>query len=68
LVFGPPLGVFGVGTVANEVQSLSSVRRTLATRSKYRLPNGVRLAFQVSLNKVEPAVSNRVINLFSKAD
>src|SRR6185312_11684345 len=57
--FGP----FGVG---HEVQPLSDVRRTDTARSKYRLPNGVVLPFQVSLYKVEPAVSNRVISLFSK--
>jgi hypothetical protein len=52
--------------VGHEVQPLPDVRRPDAARSKYRLPNGVVLPFQVSLNKVEPAVSNRVISLFSK--
>ena len=52
--------------MGTEVQPLPDVRRTDAARSKYRLPNGVTRPFQVSLNKVEPAVSNRVISLFSK--
>jgi hypothetical protein len=52
--------------VGTEVQPLPDVRRTNACRSKYRLPNGVVLRFQVSLNKVEPAVSNRIISLLSK--
>ena len=56
---------FALG-VGNEVQTLPPVRSPDAARSKYRLPNGVRLALQVRLNKVEPAVSNRSINLFSK--
>src|SRR5215469_2327115 len=55
--------VCGVG---HEVQPLPDVRRANAARSKYRLPNGVVRPFQVSLNKVEPAVSNRIINLLSK--
>jgi hypothetical protein len=55
--------VFGVG---HEVKPLADVRRPNAARSKYRLPNGVVLPFNVSLNKVEPAVSNRVISLLSK--
>jgi hypothetical protein len=54
--------------VGNEVKPLSPVRCADAARSKYRLPNGVLFRFQVSLNKVEPAVSNRSINLFSKDD
>jgi hypothetical protein len=65
LEFGPSLGVFGVGT---EVQPLPDVRRTDAARSKYDRPNGVRRRFQVNVNKVEPAVSNRCCNLLSKDD
>jgi hypothetical protein len=52
--------------VGHEVQPLPDMRRADTARSKYSLPNGVVLPFQVSLNKVEPAVSNRVISLFSK--
>jgi hypothetical protein len=44
---------------AHEVKPLPDVRRTDAARSKNRLPNGVIERLQVSLNKVEPAVSNR---------
>jgi hypothetical protein len=61
LYFGP----VGVGT---EVQPLPDVRRPDAVCSKNHLPNGVRRRFQVCLNKVEPAESNRVISLFSKED
>jgi hypothetical protein len=53
----------GVGT---EVQPLPDVRRTDAARSKYDRPNGVRRRFQVNVNNVEPAVSNRCCNLLSK--
>jgi hypothetical protein len=35
---------------------------------QYRRRNGVAFRFQVSTNKVEPAVSNRGSNLLSKAD
>jgi hypothetical protein len=52
--------------MGTEVQPLPDVRRTDAARSKYGRPNGVRRLFQVNVNKVEPAVSNRVINLLSK--
>jgi hypothetical protein len=52
--------------VCHEVKPLPDVCPTDTARSKYDLPNGVRLRFQVSLNKVEPAVSNAVISLFSK--
>jgi hypothetical protein len=54
---------FGLGT---EVQPLPDVRSADAARSKYDLPNGVLFLFQVSLNKVEPAVSNRRCNLLAK--
>lgn len=58
--------VIGVCQGANEEQPLPPVGRSDTARSKYRRPNGVRGRFQVSRNKVEPAVSNRSINLFSK--
>jgi hypothetical protein len=54
--------------VGQPVQPLPDVRTANACRTKYRLPNGVRFRFQVSLYKVEPAVSNRVIRLLSKDD
>jgi hypothetical protein len=57
--------VFGVG---HEVQPFSRVRCANARCCKYRLPNGVSFLFKVSLNKVEPAESNRVISLLSKDD
>jgi hypothetical protein len=56
----------GVGTDASEVESLSDVRAARAVCSKYDLPKGVRRRFHVSLNKVDPAISNRIISLFSK--
>jgi len=43
----------------HEVKPLPDVRRTNTARSKNRLPNGVIDRLQVSLNKVEPAMSNR---------
>ena len=58
--------MLGVGT--DEIKSLPPVRRADTARSKYRLPNGVTFSFQVSLNKVEPAESNRCRNLLSKHD
>jgi hypothetical protein len=64
---GSPFAGFAVG-VGHEVKPLPDVCPTDTARSKYDLPNGVRLRFQVSLNKVEPAVSNAVISLFSKDD
>jgi hypothetical protein len=54
--------------VGHEVKPLPDVRGADATCAKYRLPNGVIRCFQVSLNKVEPAVSNRGTNLLSKDD
>ncbi len=59
----PPLGVRGVGT---EVQPLPDVRGADAVCSQYRRRNGVAFRFQVSANKVEPAVSNRCCNLLAK--
>jgi hypothetical protein len=47
-------------------EALPPVRSADAARSKYRLPEVVAFRFQVSLNKVEPVVSNRSINLLSK--
>jgi len=55
-----------VSGLGHEVKPLPDIRPADTARSKYDLPNGVRLRFQVSLNKVEPAVSNAVISLFSK--
>jgi hypothetical protein len=64
LLFGPPLGVLGVGT--DEIETLTDVGCARAVCAQYRKPNGVRLRFQVSMNKVEPAVSNRSISLLTK--
>jgi hypothetical protein len=52
---------FGVG---NEVQPLPDVRRPDARSRQTRSPEPVTFSFQVSLNKVEPAVSNCSFNLF----
>jgi len=49
-----------------EVQPLADVGRTRAVCSQYRRRNGVACRFQVSTNKVEPAVSNRRCNLLAK--
>jgi hypothetical protein len=44
---------------------LADVRRADAVCSQYRRRNGVAFRFQVSANKVVPAVSNRCCNLFA---
>ena len=54
--------------VGHEVQSLTGVRRTDAVCAQYRHPAGVTFSFQVSLNKVPPAVPNRSFNLLAKDD
>jgi hypothetical protein len=61
----PPVTVRGVGT---EAQPLPDVGCARAVCSQYRRRNGVAFRFQVSTNKVEPAVSNRGSNLLSKDD
>jgi hypothetical protein len=52
--------------VGHEVKSLSDVRRADARSRKTGRPAGVADSFQVILNKVEPAVSNRAFNLLTK--
>jgi hypothetical protein len=54
--------------VGHPPQSLSDVRRADAASWQYGRPAGVALAFQVSENKIEPAPSNRRLNLLSKND
>jgi hypothetical protein len=54
----------GVGT--DEIETMTDVGCARAVCAQYRKPNGVRLRFQVSMNKVEPAVSNRSISLLAK--
>jgi hypothetical protein len=54
--------------VAHEPQSLSDVRGTDARSRHTDRPAGVVFTFQVSLNKVEPAVVNCCFNLLSKDD
>jgi hypothetical protein len=52
--------------VGHEPQSLSDVRRADAASWKYGRCAGVAFRFQVSENKVEPAPSNRRLNLLTK--
>jgi hypothetical protein len=54
--------------VGHEEQPVPDVRCANAVCAQYRRRNGVAFRFQVCRNKVEPAVSNRRINLFSKDD
>jgi hypothetical protein len=54
----------GVGT--DEIETLTDVGSARAVCAQYRRRNGVAFRFQVSTNKVEPAVSNRSISLFTK--
>jgi hypothetical protein len=60
-------GVPAIG-VGHEPQSVSDMRCADA-RSRYTdRPDGVISRFHISLNKVEPTVTNRSANLFSKDD
>jgi hypothetical protein len=54
--------------VGHEPQSLPDVRGTDAVCSKYRRPAGVTFSFQVSLNKVEPTVTDGCRNLLTNND
>jgi hypothetical protein len=75
-VFSPPLRVPSnsripfpsLVVVSHEPQSLSDVRGADARSRHTDRPAGVVFAFQVSLNKVEPAVVNCCFNLLSKDD
>jgi hypothetical protein len=60
-----PPAILTVG-VGHEEQALSLVRRADAVCSEYGVPAGVALAFQVCVNKIEPAMANRCRNLLSK--
>jgi len=61
-VFGPPLGVFGVG---HPVKPLPDVRASEARSAGIDRADGVRLAFQVSVYSVEPSESEFACNLFA---
>jgi hypothetical protein len=62
-------GTVGVcQTPTNPPDTLPDVRSADARSRETRRPEGVTLVFQVSLNKVEPPVSNCCINLLSKDD
>lgn len=61
----PLFGQFGVG---HEPQSLSDMRCPEARSRDTGRCDGVTDSFQVSLNKVEPAVADRCFNLFTKHD
>ncbi len=52
----------------HEVEPLPDVRSTDARSRDTCRPEGVADSFQVSLNKVEPAVANRCFNLLTKDD
>lgn len=67
---GPRRELLSAATVGvgNEVKPLPDVGRARAVCSQYRRRNGVARRFQLSTNKVEPAVSNRGSNLLSKED
>jgi len=54
--------------VGHEPEPLSDVRSPDARSRDTDCPEGVAFAFQVILNKVEPPVGNRCINLFTKDD
>jgi|TARA_R110000824_G_scaffold301238_1_gene489255 hypothetical protein len=54
--------------VGHEPQPLSDVRSPDATSRKTDRPDGVAFSFQVIANKIEPPVTNRAFNLFTKDD
>jgi hypothetical protein len=54
--------------VGHEPQSLSDMGRADAASWQYGRPAGVAFALQVSANSIEPAPSNRRLNLLSKDD
>lgn len=54
--------------VGHEPKAVSDVERADARRRNTDRPNGVGFSFQVILNKIEPSVFNRCINLFTKDD
>ena len=54
--------------VGHEPQSLSDMRRPDARSRNTGRCKGITTTFQIRLNKVEPAMSNRCINLLSKDD
>jgi hypothetical protein len=57
----------GVGqAVGDEPKPVPDVRGADARSRQYRRPDGVTFSLQISLNKIEPAVSNRRFNLFTK--
>jgi hypothetical protein len=60
---GPPVGVLGVG---HEEKSLPGVRSTKARSAGIDRPDGVRRAFQVSENSVEPSEADLACNLLAK--
>jgi hypothetical protein len=57
--------LFGVG---HEEHPLSDVRCPDAVCAQYCRPEGVTFRFQVCRNSIEPAVSNRCLNLLAKDD
>jgi hypothetical protein len=54
--------------LGHEPESLPDMRSPDARSRDTDCPEGVTFTFQVILNKVEPAVVNRCINLFTKDD
>jgi hypothetical protein len=63
LVFGPPLGAFGVG---HEIHSLPDVRSADARSAGIETPAGVSLVIQVRSYKVEPREAVKARYLFAK--
>jgi hypothetical protein len=54
--------------VGHEPETLSDVERPDTTSRHTTRPDGVTFRFQVIANTVEPSVSNRCFNLFTKDD
>ncbi|HUD73749.1 MAG TPA: hypothetical protein VMQ76_01655 [Terracidiphilus sp.] len=65
MMFGPPVGVFGVG---HPKKSLPDMRRTLARSAQIGGPDRIAHSFQVSAYSGEPFTSSRARNLLAKAD
>jgi hypothetical protein len=63
-----PLSASEAVGLGHEKNPLSDVRRADARSRKTGIPVGVADSFQVSLNKVTPAMPNRRFNLLTKDD
>ena len=65
-LYALPCGPFQSRVVGHEPQPLSDVRRADAASWQYGRPAGVAFRFQISENSVDPAPSNRRLNLLTK--